>query len=140
MGTLLTLEAMANLSREGINDAFPFAVACLQDNDESTIRSVDRWLRSVFLYREEENEILRTVPWMVDQGFEGDCDDMAIMGAAVTKSIGFPSRFTAIKPYNPDEFEHVFCEARIGTEWVPIDPTVPYGTVYQHFGMIHEYV
>lgn len=109
-------------------------------DDESTIWAIDSWLRKSFTYRPEEHEVLREVSWMMEHGYEGDCDDMAIMGASLTKSIGFPSRFTAIKPYNPDEFEHVFCEARIGTEWIPIDPTVPYGTVYQHYGMIHEYV
>jgi len=139
-GTLITLEAMANLARKGLNDAYPFAIACIENVDALTIRKVDGFLRSSFVYREEENEVLRGVDWLVAHGFEGDCDDMAIMGASMTKSIGFPSRFTAIKPYNPDEFEHVFCEARIGTDWVPIDPTVPYGTVYQHYGMVHEYV
>ena len=140
MGTLMTLQTMALLARQGTDDALPIATSCLRDNDSSTIYAIDQWLRSVFTYRPEEHEVLRTVEWMVEHGFEGDCDDMSIMGSAITKSVGFPSRLTAIKPYNPEEFEHVFCEARIGTEWIPIDPTVPYGTVYQHFGMIHEYV
>lgn len=131
---------MANLSREGLISALPLAVDCIQQFDGDTIYSIDSFLRRVFVYRPEEHEVLRTVPWMVEHGFEGDCDDMAIMGSSLTKSIGFPSRLTAIKPYNPEEFEHVFCEARIGSEWIPIDPTVPYGTVYYHFGMIHEHV
>ena len=69
---------------------------------------------------------------------EGDCDDMCIMGCALLKSAGLASRMTAIRSADPLEFDHVFSEARIGTEWIPVDPTESYGTVYYHYGIVSE--
>lgn len=71
---------------------------------------------------------------------EGDCDDVATLGGAMFRAAGLPSRLTAIRSANPMEFDHVFSEARIGEFWIPCDPTVEYGTTYNHYGLISEYV
>lgn len=97
------------------------------------------------VYRMEEREVLRTIPFMLDQiqdtgSTEGDCDDMATLAGALCLSRGILARYTAICSESPLEYDHVFCEARIGTNWIPIDPTVPYGTTYRVFGMMNEVV
>ncbi len=80
---------------------------------------------------------------------EGDCDDAAILGATLLTVVGIPARLTAIQTQYGADYDHVFCEARIGTgngsssttadyQWLPIDPTVPEDTTYRYYGMLHE--
>ncbi len=56
----------------------------------------------------------------------GDCDDMAVLEAALLKAIGHPARFVAMAQ-EPDAFCHVYIETKIGSNWVPSDPTEPNG-------------
>jgi transglutaminase-like putative cysteine protease len=97
--------------------------------------AIDRFLRSLFRYREEIEEIIRTPQHMLEKfetdGFiEGDCDDIATLYAAIFGVFGWPSRFVAIR-YDAPEFQHVFLEAMIGGAWKRFDATVPVGTVHK---------
>jgi hypothetical protein len=128
---------MAILARRGSEDVL-YLVGSGWD-----VPTIDTFLRNVFIYRDEDHEVLRDVPFMLNdwktQGrMEGDCDDMAIMGCALLRASGIPARMTAIKSQNPDEFDHVFSEARVGPFWIPIDPTVPPGTEYMQYGFMSE--
>ena len=53
----------------------------------------------------------------------GDCDDQAAAIAAVLTTLGFPVRFVAVG-FAPGQFSHVFAEARLGNQWVPLETTV----------------
>lgn len=70
---------------------------------------------------------------------EGDCDDMCIMACSMFVNLGVLCRMTAIKS-SPGEFDHVFAEANVNGSWVPVDPTVQYGTVYTVYGMTFQAV
>jgi hypothetical protein len=134
---------MGSLARKGSDFANPLVDRFRSLDIRSIVLSIDRLLRNVFVYREERDEVLRDVPFMVNDlqtigRMEGDCDDMCIMCCAMLKASGVASRMTAIKSESPFEFDHVFSEARIGTNWIPVDPTVPYGTTYYHFGIVSE--
>jgi transglutaminase-like putative cysteine protease len=128
------VSALVASIRNGVGDSatdFPFVVG------------VDRYLRNIFVYREEQNEVLRDVPFMLNDlatlGYmEGDCDDMTIMGCALLSNAGLLCRMTAIKSSNDLEYDHVFSEVRIGTNWIPVDPTVPAGTQYETYGFMSE--
>jgi hypothetical protein len=144
---LQTLETMAILSRQGSKDVSPLVTSLVSGGDRiaDSVFVIDRFLRRHFVYREEYDEVLRDVPFMLHDlstlgHMEGDCDDMTILGSAMLCALGVGTRMTAIKSANPDEFDHVFSEARIGTEWIPVDPTVPYGTTYNQFGFMSEAV
>lgn len=140
---------MASLARAGSRDAYPVAMGvCTSFGIHSVndcILAIDCFLRDKFNYRREQNEVLRTVPFMLNDletigEFQGDCDDMAIMGCALLCSLGITSRLTAIKSV-PGEFDHVFCEALGDSgQWFPVDPTVPYGTPYIHYGITYQAV
>lgn len=60
----------------------------------------------------------------------GDCDDKAVLLAALLMAIGHPCRFVAVAFDNPSVFEHVYVQAAVGDpaagEWVSLDPTEPY--------------
>ena len=102
---------------------------------------LDHFLRSRFRYRPEVEEILREPEWMLNDlsvlgYFEGDCDDIETLSAAVLAVLCVEVRFVAIR-YSPDVnyLEHVFLEARAVNDrgmavWQPVDVTVPVGTRY----------
>lgn len=55
----------------------------------------------------------------------GDCDDKAILLAALLKSIGFDDvRFIAIA-FAPDEYSHVWVQTKINGKWVDLESTEP---------------
>jgi transglutaminase-like putative cysteine protease len=107
--------------------------------------SIDGFLRSVFRYRSENDEIVRTPDFMLNDletlGYlEGDCDDIATLSASMLKTAGYPARLTAIKSTGPEEYDHVFAEAQVMGGWVPMDITEPRGTVYQVYGYVSELI
>lgn len=51
----------------------------------------------------------------------GDCDDMSVLEAALLGSVGFDTRFKTIG-VTPDRFSHVYLEAKLNDQWVPLDP------------------
>jgi hypothetical protein len=111
-----------------------------------SIPALDAWARSHFVYRFESEEVIRTVPFMVDElrsygRFSGDCDDAATMIAAVLLAMGRRARFEAIRT-DPDntEFLHVFVSVEGVRGWEPVDPTVHEGTIYQDFGRMTVHV
>lgn len=61
----------------------------------------------------------------------GDCDDMAIVVAALLEAVGFKTRFLALG-FDSGEYEHVIAQALLGTRWISLDPTVSYATAGWH--------
>lgn len=54
----------------------------------------------------------------------GDCDDMAMLTAALLEAIHHPTRFTAIG-FSPNHYAHVFPETKIGPHWFSVETTEP---------------
>lgn len=140
---------MASLARSGSYACRDFALGlCASGGVQSVADCIgvfDRFLRDKFNYRREQDEVLRTVPFMLNDlqtigEMQGDCDDMCIMGCSLFCAVGITTRMTAIRSV-PGEFDHVFCEALDDSgNWVPVDPTVEYGTPYVHYGMTFQAV
>jgi transglutaminase-like putative cysteine protease len=53
----------------------------------------------------------------------GDCDDHAMLTAALLESIGHPTRFVAIGRA-PRRYSHVFAETLVGDRWIPLETTI----------------
>lgn len=68
-------------------------------------------------------ETLQTPPVTLEVA-AGDCDDKSTLLAALLESVGHPTRFVAVGFRSPDSYSHVYVETRIGTRWMPLDPTV----------------
>ena len=67
-----------------------------------------------------------------DGWIAGDCDEVAILGAALGKSIGIPATFTALAfdspEDSPDRLAHVFATLLPGDgDGVSLDVTKPSG-------------
>ena len=75
-------------------------------------------------------ELLRAPDFMLNQigtqGYAaGDCDDIAILGAALGKAVGMPARFVLIG-FSPDRpWEHVFTELATERGWAELDTSAP---------------
>ena len=52
----------------------------------------------------------------------GDCDDQAVLVAAMLQSIGRPVRFIAVG-FKPNKFAHVYTETPIGPDWAAVETT-----------------
>ena len=53
----------------------------------------------------------------------GQCTDLSILLASLAMSIGYPARFVAVAtdPGAPDQFSHIYPEAQLDGEWIPMD-------------------
>ena len=54
----------------------------------------------------------------------GDCDDKALLTAALLEAIGHPARFIAVGR-RPGDFEHVLVQTKIRDKWVSVETTEP---------------
>lgn len=52
----------------------------------------------------------------------GDCDDKAILLAALLLSIGHAPRFIAVA-FRPNQFSHVWVQDRVGSKWLDCETT-----------------
>lgn len=56
----------------------------------------------------------------------GDCDDAAVLCAALGKCVGFPARYVVLAWGDPTEpYSHVYTELANGPSWCPLDVTKP---------------
>lgn len=122
---------MRMLARSGAGLAEVRRIASLVGTPDG----LEDFIRGRFFYRDEREEIVRTVPHMLHslqvQGFvEGDCDDISTFLASVLVAMGVPARFVAIRYGGSEDFLHVFVEFRWEWSWIRLDPTVPRGTIH----------
>lgn len=134
-GTLATVEHMRAL----VNDrcAHPrirdlalriIGNAALPQQQIERIRS---WLRTHvrFVPDPDVTELLHDpvllAEWIERDGRVGvDCDDVAMLGAALGKAIGIPARFVVVGFYQPNAaFGHVWTELFDGYSWRELDTT-----------------
>lgn len=98
-------------------------------------QSLAGWVaqRTRFLYDPSVAEALVpaeiTLALIAQQGVaQIDCDDVAILAAALGLSIGLRARFVVVSFLTPDApYEHVWTELSdaAGVTWLPVDPTRP---------------
>lgn len=55
----------------------------------------------------------------------GDCDDKVTLLCTMLEVAGHPTRFVAVG-FQPEMFEHVYCETLIGRDWVACETTEPW--------------
>lgn len=69
-------------------------------------------------------ETLQTPDKTLEIG-QGDCDDKSVLLASLLESIGHPTRFVAVGLRQPNQYEHVYVETKIGPNWIPSETTEP---------------
>lgn len=140
-GTLATLRVMRHLARSSaalpivretavdlVRRSTPLAI-------ESQVHHIREFLRRhVSFVRDPRHvEALHTPHWLLstirtEGSVQGDCDDVALLGATLGLSVGLPARFVAL---GRDDYEHVFAALGRpdGRQWWELDVTRPWQTV-----------
>lgn len=90
------------------------------------VDAVFHTIRNEIEFRGEYAEYLQSPEATINLG-AGDCDDQAVLAAAMLNSLGFETRFKTVALFDsPQEFSHVYLEVRDKQtgEWTPMDTTV----------------
>lgn len=80
------------------------------------VRDEIRYIKDI-----EGVETLHSAEWVLRLR-AGDCDDKAILLAALLLSIGHTPRFKAVA-FDPDNYSHVWTQDLLGGAWVDMEPT-----------------
>lgn len=95
--------------------------------DCTEIDSVFHWVKQNIEFRGEAEETLQSPEATLRMG-GGDCDDHAMLLAAMLKSLGYAVQFktVAVERDSPEEFSHVYAVVldKVSGQWVPLDTTV----------------
>jgi transglutaminase-like putative cysteine protease len=130
-GVRVTLEVMRKLAKAGrinpdIRATATEIVAGLGQQDFSgEVNRLFQYVRDQIRYVQDPNDVERlSAPEITLSDGSGDCDDKAVLLASLLEAIGHPARFVAVA-FSPDNFEHVYVETKIGSDWVPLETTEP---------------
>ncbi len=98
---------------------------------EAEAAGIYRWVREHVRYTRDPLGVdtFHHARHTIAQG-AGDCDDMAILVAAMLGAVGIASRFVVISTSRsqPDRWRHIYVEALVRPgQWWPLDATEPYG-------------
>jgi transglutaminase-like putative cysteine protease len=138
LGTRATLREMAKLVRQ-YRKTIPIrelALGLLRNvpghkNFKGQVQSLRDYVHEYIQYVRDVNgvETLQTPTKTLEYG-QGDCDDQATLLASLLESVGFRTRFVAIKVDATGPFCHVYTEVSFGRGWMPVETTErwPIGT------------
>lgn len=105
---------------------------CPEGDDYCQAVSIGRWLADHFQFVRDPVgvELLHEPRYMLQvidakAFFGGDCDDAAVLGAALGKAVGLRARFRAIGFRKAGPLSHVIADVRTPRGWVQLDVTRP---------------
>lgn len=137
-GAFATLQAMKFLTLAGVRDPLTSELASriIQRAPTYTDRilALRGWLlRRVYFQPDppEVTERIKTVREMITEAVTGravygDCDDVAVLAAALGRVVGVPARFVVVRFRQAGPFLHVFTELFDGSRWIEMDVTRPF--------------
>lgn len=136
--TVQTLSRMADLTRDAVTheEMRDAAIGIHQmsygDNYYSFPQTVKAWLTNRYVFTSDPGEMLihplKQLADLQRRGvIYGDCDDVAMLSAAILAAMGYQVRFKAIILAADGSFRHVFTEWNAGGEgnsavWMALDP------------------
>lgn len=130
-GTRETLRLMAKAARAA-RKTLPIRQLALSivrsvpghKNFRGQVAALHEWVRDHIQYVQDirDVETLQT-PQKTLEFRQGDCDDQATLLAALLESVGFRTRFVAVKLKTIGPFVHVYTEVNLGTVWFPVETT-----------------
>lgn len=152
-GTVETVRMMRTLVREGVHDVAIRDVArrvIVAANARRPLEQLHALFRFVsdrvpFIRDPHDVELLQA-PWVTLRRRGGDCDDKAILLAALIQAARLPFRVLlrviGADPTNPARFSHVYTVASIGGRTIALDAThagTPFGWEYPKPSMLEDY-
>lgn len=139
LGAMQTLGRMRRLVNQSLADPLVIETARsivenagLQGRDElGKYLAIRDWMEEHLAFMPDPLgvELLSTPRYMLDrirrtQFVSGDCDDAAILGAALGKAVGLRAKFRALGFVSPRRpFQHVYTLLLINGRWANLDTT-----------------
>jgi len=143
-GTAVVLIEMARLVRESANDgavrrqALDLVRTVYASSYADFVWGLKNFFMRHFRFIDEPDEMIATPASLIRAIYEsgnawGDCDDAAVLAAALLYSLGFAVRFRAVIEQPDGSFGHVFAEYKAPDSqvWLIFDPTVPFRPEYE---------
>lgn len=135
MGTLRTIEYMRAAVREGIVDPLTdrtvshILSGVLYRTPSTQVAAIRGWVEQHSLFQRDPHgaELIRRVREQLTDiatrgAVQGDCDDAAVLAAALGKAAGFPARFVTLGFFRPgDHYRHIYAELWDGMGWREMD-------------------
>lgn len=136
LGIAITVWKMRRLARLGARDPLLRRVAWSIASSSSDPTDVAYGIRSFleganrFEFDPDGVELLKTVRYQMRElehrgEVIGDCDDVAILGAALGHAVGLPARFVLLAFQHGAPYEHVYAELLTPEGWLELDTTKP---------------
>jgi transglutaminase-like putative cysteine protease len=135
-GARATVRRMRQLVRDAEADPWTVHAAYRIVEDTRDPEGMHRLIRAFLAGYVEHypdpvgHELIRAPRTMLQriqsQGWaEGDCDDVATLGAALGKALGLPARFVLLSFSPRGPFSHVYTELGTGCCWRELDTSAP---------------
>jgi transglutaminase-like putative cysteine protease len=142
-GTFATLRRMARVANQAqvdpltVSTAHTIVLPCTPRNTVCYAQRIRAWLAARFQFVPDALDVdtAREPHYLLEQlnrqgVMTGDCDDAAVIAAALGKAIGLPARFQVLRFASQDNaFAHVYAELDTGQGWLDMDVTKPRGPV-----------
>lgn len=138
LGTYRTVSLMRRYANRALGDPLLVELAnriirnVPPQDGPAKVRAIRGWLDKATRFVDDPLgvELIRTPRRLIltaaRQGyFQGDCDDVAVLGAALAKAVGLPARFVIVGFVPAGPFRHVYAEVWDGAEWQELDVTRP---------------
>lgn len=149
-GTRATLRVMGQLARDGKRDyrirelALSLVNGLPQKDWWGEVRRLHAFVRDRIRYvRDIDGIETLATPAQTLQIGQGDCDDKAVLLAALLQSIGHPARFVAFGKRS-NQFSHVLVQTKIrsgnNSNWISLETTEPVNVGWQPPDMPHVMV
>jgi transglutaminase-like putative cysteine protease len=122
---------MAELSRRG-SQCLPVREKAKELTRGLLQKDFEGEARAIFYYCRDQIRYVRDIrgvetlhdPVTMLQTKQGDCDDKAILAAALLGSIGHECRFVAVS-FHPGQFCHVWIQVNVRGKWLDMETTEP---------------
>lgn len=97
-----------------------------EKNYPAEMVAIHNWVRDNIRYTRDTHgqETLLTPEYIISGkpgSMNGDCDDKAMLVAALLGAIGIPTRFVVVG-VTPDRYSHVYLQAKPRDQWIALDP------------------
>lgn len=125
--TVAVMRALVNTGKcdLAVRQAATSLVWLQPERDEwHEVQALYEWVRDRVRYVRDIVDVeTLTSPAKTLQTMIGDCDDQAVLLAALFESVGYPTRFVVGAYTIPNHFEHVYLQVFVNDEWIDCDPT-----------------
>lgn len=136
LGIEWTVRRMRRLVRDSLGSPLLAATARnIVSRSKSSTEAAERirtYLESAVRFAHDPRgvELLKPPDMMLDEIEQlgeavGDCDDVAVLGAALGRASGLPARFVLLAFTRGAPFEHVYTELLTDGGWLDLDTTRP---------------